>query len=52
MEKAFHGAHGIGYETYRQNHDARMEVEKKREAEYAKSRMAILNITGNVTNVL
>jgi hypothetical protein len=50
MEKALHGAHGIGYETYRHHHHARMDVEKRREAEYAKSRAAILNITGNLVH--
>ncbi|MBN8193598.1 hypothetical protein JI667_15720 [Bacillus sp. NTK074B] len=38
MEKAMHGAHGIGYEVYKRKHDVRMQVEQKREREYKESR--------------
>lgn len=37
MEKAMHGAHGVGYEVYRRKHDVRMRVEKRREQDYLKS---------------
>lgn len=37
MEKAMHGAHGVGYETYKRKHDIRMLIEKKREKEYVLS---------------
>ncbi|BCB05498.1 hypothetical protein KH172YL63_36310 [Bacillus sp. KH172YL63] len=41
MEKAMHGAHGIGYEVYKRKHDVRMQVEKKREQDYKESRRMI-----------
>ncbi|MGM0753673.1 MAG: hypothetical protein ACQET6_17320 [Bacillota bacterium] len=41
MEKAMHGAHGIGYEVYKRKHDVRMQVEKRREQDYKESRRMI-----------
>ena len=29
MEKAMHGAHGVGYETYKRQHKVRMQVERE-----------------------
>ncbi|MBD8007486.1 hypothetical protein H9631_20805 [Bacillus sp. Sa1BUA2] len=46
MEKALHRAHGIGYETYRHDCAKRIEVEKRREAEYVESRIVAENIGG------
>lgn len=37
MEKAMHGAHGVGYEVYSRKLTVRMKVEEKREKEYRKS---------------
>ena len=36
MEKAMHGAHGVGYETYSRKHEVRMKVEKRRQEEHIK----------------
>lgn len=44
MEKAMHGAHGVGYEVYRRRHDVRMLVEKRRDEDYRKSNMIIEQI--------
>jgi hypothetical protein len=41
MEKAMHGAHGIGYEVYKRKHEVRMQVEQRREQEYKESRRMI-----------
>ncbi|MFI8576038.1 MULTISPECIES: hypothetical protein [Rossellomorea] len=41
MEKAMHGAHGIGYEVYKRKHEVRMQVEKRREQDYKESRRMI-----------
>ncbi|GIN89037.1 hypothetical protein J6TS1_09740 [Siminovitchia terrae] len=46
MEKALHGAHGIGYETYRHDCGKRIEVEKRREEEYVESKIVAENIGG------
>ncbi len=48
MEKAMHGAHGIGYEVYKRKHDVRMQVEKKREQEYRESRRMIAELDRKV----
>ncbi|MBS4220832.1 hypothetical protein KHA96_21270 [Bacillus sp. FJAT-49711] len=37
MEKAMYGAHGVGYETYKRQHQVRVTIEKKREKEYVLS---------------
>ncbi|VEF47069.1 YuzK [Bacillus freudenreichii] len=50
MEKALHGAHGIGYETYRHDCEKRIEVEKRREKEYVESRIVAANIGGNLSS--
>lgn len=47
MEKALHGAHGIGYETYRRSCGKRIEVEMKRERDYAASQLTAMHINGN-----
>ncbi|MBS4205225.1 hypothetical protein [Lederbergia citrea] len=44
MEKAMHGAHGVGYETYKQKHEMRMKIEKSREEEYLKSQRLISDL--------
>jgi len=49
MEKAMHGAHGIGYERYRRDNEKRIEVEQKREEEYQESRKVAMNINGNIS---
>ncbi|GAM14354.1 MULTISPECIES: hypothetical protein [Bacillaceae] len=48
MEKAMHGAHGISYEVYSMNHDARMEVERKRERDYIKSQRMVADLDRKV----
>ncbi|EDL62958.1 hypothetical protein BSG1_14198 [Bacillus sp. SG-1] len=48
MEKAMQGAHGVGYETYKRNHDVRMRVEKRRENEYIESRRMIADLDRKV----
>jgi hypothetical protein len=48
MEKAMHGAHGVGYEVYRRKHAVRMMVEKRREEEYQKSRSIVERIERQV----
>ncbi|MBD7939404.1 hypothetical protein H9655_20380 [Cytobacillus sp. Sa5YUA1] len=44
MEKAMHGAYGVGYETYCQSQDVRMRVEKQRERDYLKSQRIVADI--------
>ncbi len=44
MEKAMQGAHGVGYEVYKQKHQVRMQVEQKREQEYQESRRMISDL--------
>lgn len=39
-----HGAHGISYEVYSMDHDARMKVEKKREKEYLRSQRMVADL--------
>ncbi|VXB33223.1 conserved hypothetical protein [Bacillus sp. 349Y] len=41
MEKAMHGAHGVGYEVYKRKHEVRMQVEMQREKDYRESRRMI-----------
>jgi hypothetical protein len=48
MEKAMHGAHGVGYEVYKRKHNIRMKVEMKREREYRKSRRMIAGLDSKV----
>jgi aminoglycoside/choline kinase family phosphotransferase len=48
MEKAMHGAHGISYEVYSMNHDARMKVEKKREQDYIQSQRMVADLDRKV----
>jgi hypothetical protein len=48
MEKAMHGAHGVGYETYKRKHAVRMQVEKRRENEYIESRRMIADLDRKV----
>ncbi|WP_205207647.1 hypothetical protein [Bacillus sp. P14.5] len=48
MEKAMHGAHGVGYETYKRKHKVRMQVEKRRENEYIESRRMIADLDRKV----
>jgi hypothetical protein len=48
MEKAMHGAHGVGYETYKRKHNVRMQVEKRRENEYIESRRMIADLDRKV----
>ncbi|MGD7024080.1 hypothetical protein ACQCVK_15875 [Rossellomorea vietnamensis] len=48
MEKAMHGAHGVGYETYKRKHNVRMQVEKRRENEYVESRRMIADLDRKV----
>ncbi|WP_169509219.1 hypothetical protein [Siminovitchia fordii] len=50
MEKALHGAHGIGYETYRRDCEKRIEIEKRREEEYVESRIVAANIGGSLSS--
>ncbi|MBB6453462.1 hypothetical protein HNQ94_001911 [Salirhabdus euzebyi] len=38
MEKAMQQSHGIGYKEYSRKLEKRLEVEKRREKEYQKSR--------------
>jgi hypothetical protein len=44
MEKSMHQFHGMGYKEYSRDHKKRMQVEKKREEDYAKSQSIIANI--------
>ncbi|WP_394356245.1 hypothetical protein [Bacillus changyiensis] len=44
MEKAMQSAHGIGYQEYSRRHTTRLEVEKKREIQYRKSKQIISNM--------
>ena len=44
MEKAMYQSHGVGYEQYCQKLEVRMLVEKKREEEYSKGRLIVLNL--------
>lgn len=44
MEKAMHGAHGVGYAVYCQKHEVRMQVEQKRQMEYAQSQTMLANL--------
>jgi len=37
-------SHGVGYEQYCQKLEVRMLVEKKREEEYSKGRLIVLNL--------
>lgn len=34
MEKALQGTHKVSFETYRQDHEVRMSVERRREKNY------------------
>lgn len=44
MEKALHGAHGVGYEVYKRRHKIRMLVERRREREYINSQRMIADL--------
>lgn len=44
MEKSMHQFHGMGYGEYSRKHRNRIQVEKKREKDYAKSQIIIANI--------
>ncbi|MEW9501957.1 hypothetical protein [Jeotgalibacillus marinus] len=44
MEKAMLSAHGIGYETYKREHDIRMNVEMKREENYKKGQQLFADL--------
>lgn len=44
MEKAMLSAHGIGYETYKREHDIRMSVEMKREEDYKKGQQLFADL--------
>jgi hypothetical protein len=44
MEKAMHGAHGVGYEVYKRKHSVRMMIEKRRDEDYYESRKIIEKI--------
>ncbi|MEC3607532.1 hypothetical protein P9126_11100 [Bacillus glycinifermentans] len=48
MEKAMHTSHSLGYGEYARSRAVRLEVEKKREAEYEKRKQIVLqiNVTG------
>ncbi|MED3573772.1 hypothetical protein ACTHO0_15080 [Cytobacillus praedii] len=48
MEKAMHGAHGVGYETYSRKHEVRMKVEKRRQEEHIKCQQMIANLEKKV----
>ncbi|WP_203363199.1 hypothetical protein [Bacillus sp. REN10] len=52
MEKAMHGAHGVGYEVYSRNHQVRMSVERQREKNYLKSRRIVADFNGRFINQL
>ncbi|HLU20959.1 MAG TPA: hypothetical protein VKZ77_00575 [Bacillaceae bacterium] len=39
-----YGAHGVGYERYKQEHEIRMQIEKKREKEYVASQQMTSNL--------
>lgn len=43
-----HGAHGISYEVYSIDHEARMEVEKRRERDYLQSQRMVADIDRKV----
>lgn len=43
-----HGAHGISYEVYSIDHEARMEVEKRRERDYIQSQRMVADIDRKV----
>ncbi|MBM7648574.1 hypothetical protein JOC78_001520 [Bacillus ectoiniformans] len=45
-----HGAHGVGYEVYSQEHKVRMDVEKKREEEYIESQRMVADYNRKFTN--
>lgn len=40
-----HGAHGVGYEVYKREHDVRMQIEEKREADYVESQRTVADIS-------
>jgi len=44
MEKAMHKSHGMGYEEYSRSHVNRLEVEKRREKQYQKSKQIISDL--------
>ncbi|MEK3887779.1 hypothetical protein [Bacillus sp. FSL K6-3431] len=44
MEKAMHGAHGLGYETYKQEHGLRMKVEQRRDEEHQECQRLVSSI--------
>ncbi|MDQ0273035.1 hypothetical protein [Cytobacillus purgationiresistens] len=48
MEKAMHGAYGVGYETYSRKQDVRMRVEQKREEDYLKSQRMVADLDRKV----
>lgn len=50
MEKALHGAHGVGYEVYKQKHKVRMLVERRREKDYVKSQRMIADLGRKMHN--
>ncbi|MGM7634224.1 hypothetical protein [Bacillus sp. Hm123] len=52
MEKAMHGAHGVGYEVYSQNHEVRMNVERQREEDYVNSRRMVAAVSRRFINHL
>ncbi|MBU5212017.1 hypothetical protein [Heyndrickxia oleronia] len=52
MEKALHGAHGVGYEVYKQKHKVRMLVEKRREREYVRSQRMVADLGRKMLNSL
>ncbi|QOR69058.1 hypothetical protein IM538_20355 [Cytobacillus suaedae] len=51
MEKAMHQAHGISYEVYRSNVEARMKVEQKREQDYVKGKLLIARLDSKVHSI-
>ncbi|WP_157843170.1 hypothetical protein [Bacillus sp. FJAT-42315] len=52
MDKAMHGAHGVGYEVYSQNHEVRMDVERQREEDYINSRRMVADFSRRFINHL
>ncbi|WP_172799201.1 hypothetical protein [Bacillus sp. FJAT-29814] len=44
MEKAMLAAHGVCYKVYSRNHNVRLQVEKRREQDYAASQIMIADL--------
>ncbi|WP_209794416.1 hypothetical protein [Cytobacillus luteolus] len=46
-----HQAHGISYEVYSSNVEARMKVEQKREQDYVKGKLLIARLDSKVHSI-